>query len=191
MVIKRRGSFRDRYKDKYNDKHRVNEQIRIPEVRVIDDNGEQLGVMEMAKALQLAQDADLDLVEVSPKAVPPVCRIIDYGKFVYQQSKRAHEAKKKQKTTHLKEVKVGPNIDDHDLLIKLKHAREFLEHGDKLKITIKFRGREMRLENRGRDILKRVIKELEDVGQVDMLPKKEGRQIFTTLSAKSKKKGSA
>ncbi|MCH7589876.1 translation initiation factor IF-3 [PVC group bacterium] len=189
--MKRRGSFRDRYKDKYNDKHRVNEQIRIPEVRVIDDNGEQLGVMEMAKALQLAQDADLDLVEVSPKAVPPVCRIIDYGKFVYQQSKRAHEAKKKQKTTHLKEVKVGPNIDDHDLLIKLKHAREFLEHGDKLKITIKFRGREMRLENRGRDILKRVIKELEDVGQVDMLPKKEGRQIFTTLSAKSKKKGSA
>ena len=191
MVIKRRGSFRDRYKDKYNDKHRVNEQIRIPEVRVIDDQGEQLGVMEMAKALQLAEDADLDLVEVSPKAVPPVCRIIDYGKFVYQQSKRAHEAKKKQKTTQLKEVKVGPNIDDHDLLIKLKHAREFLEHGDKLKITIKFRGREMRLENRGRDILKRVIKELEDVGQVDMLPKKEGRQIFTTLSAKSKKKGSA
>ena len=191
MVIKRRGSFRDRYKDKYNDKHRVNEQIRIPEVRVIDDNGEQLGVMEMAKALQLAQDSDLDLVEVSPKAVPPVCRIIDYGKFVYQQSKRAHEAKKKQKTTHLKEVKVGPNIDDHDLLIKLKHAREFLEHGDKLKITIKFRGREMRLESRGRDILKRVIKELEDVGQVDMLPKKEGRQIFTTLSANSKQKGSA
>lgn len=191
MVIQRRGSFRDRHKDKYNDKHRVNEQIRIPEVRVIDDKGEQLGVMEIAKALQLAQDADLDLVEVSPKAAPPVCRIIDYGKFVYQQSKRAHEAKKKQKTTHLKEVKVGPNIDDHDLLIKLKHAREFLEHGDKLKITIKFRGREMRLENRGRDILKRVIKELEDVGQVDMMPKKEGRQIFTTLSAKSKKKGSA
>lgn len=178
-----------RKKQVFKDRNRINEQIRVPELRLIGADGEQLGVVKTKEALEMASNAGLDLVEVAPKAVPPVCRIIDYGKFAYQQQKRAHEAKKKQKMTHLKEIKFGPNIDEHDLMIKLKHGREFLEHGDKLKLTIRFRGREMRLQNRGMELLERAIHALADIGNVDLPPRREGRQIFATLAGKTKKKG--
>jgi len=145
--------------------------------------------VEITTAQEMATTAELDLVEVAPNAAPPVCRIIDYGKFVYQQTKRAHEAKKKQKVSHLKEIKIGPSIDDHDLFIKLNHARDFLQQGDKLKITMRFRGREMRLQDKGMKMLGRVTQELDDVGNVENPPKKEGRQIYMVLGARTKKKG--
>lgn len=181
FIIKKQRNFRNR--------HRINDQIRVSEVRLIDEDGEPAGVVSKDQALEMAKAVGMDLVEVAANAAPPVCRIIDYGKFIYQQSKRAHEAKKKQKIIHLKEIKLSPNIDDHDLLIKMKHASEFLEHGDKLKITIKFRGREMRQTEKGWRIAERVTAELSEFGSVDAPPKKEGRNIYMIMTSRVKKKG--
>lgn len=147
------------------EKVRVNEQIRARQVRVIDENGQQLGIMSPEAALRDALERGLDLVEVAPKADPPVCRIMDYGKYRYQQSKRAKESKKHQHTVTVKEIKYRPKISDHDFLFKTNHVREFLKDGNKVKLTIMFRGREMAHPEFGREILERVIANVKDLCQ--------------------------
>ncbi|HEX9778913.1 MAG TPA: translation initiation factor IF-3 [Geopsychrobacteraceae bacterium] len=153
----------------------INEDIRAREVRVIDDEGGQLGVLSIADALAAAAEQGLDLVEVSPGAEPPVCRIMDFGKFKYQQAKRASEAKKKQVRVELKEVKMRPKTDEHDFQFKIKHARRFLEEGNKVKLTIMFRGRENAHPERGMMQLEKAVEALKDLGQVESRPNKMGR----------------
>ena len=153
---------------------RVNERIRVPQVRVIGDDGQQVGVLTAREALLLAQSKGLDLVEVSPTARPPVCRIMDYGKFKYEQNLRARKAKKKQHHTHLKEIKMRPKIDDHDYGFKMRHAREFLGERDKVKFTITFRGREMAHTEIGHELMRRILSELTDVALVESPPRQEG-----------------
>lgn len=162
---------------------RINHDIKASEVRVVDEDGEMKGVMSVADAVELAEEAGLDLVEVSPNAKPPVCKILDYGKYKYEQQKKAAEARKKQKTVDVKEVKIRPGIEDHDYQVKMRNARKFLENGDKVKVTMRFRGREMAHQDIGMDLLKRMIEELADVGKVDLHPKMEGRQIIMVLSS--------
>lgn len=157
------------------DKTNINEAIRASEVRVIDDESEQLGVMALDAALSLAEEHGLDLVEVSPNASPPVCRIMDYGKYKYQQSKRAAEAKKKQVRVELKEVKLRPKTDEHDYQFKVKNAKRFLGEGNKVKVTIMFRGREVTHPEFGRRILQRVAADVEELGQVESHPNMAGR----------------
>jgi translation initiation factor IF-3 len=167
------------------DKVRVNERIHARQIRVIDDNGEQLGIMHPSDALRTAYDRGLDLVEVAPQAVPPVCRIMDYGKYKYQQSKRAKESKKHQHTVTLKEVKYRPKIDDHDFDYKTNHVREFLSEGNKVKVTIMFRGREMAHPEFGQEILARVIEAAKDLSQDHPDPSRsrlEGRNMSVVLS---------
>ncbi|MAF98718.1 MAG: translation initiation factor IF-3 [Micavibrio sp.] len=166
---------------------RINEDIRADEVRVIDSEGEMLGVMSVPDALKRAEEEGLDLVEVSPNATPPVCKILDYGKYKYEQQKKAAEARKNQKTVDVKEVKIRPGIEEHDYQVKLKNARKFLEKGDKVKVTMRFRGREMAHQDIGMDLLKRMIEEVSDVGKVDLQPKLEGRQMIMVLSAETAK----
>ncbi|MGB0718935.1 MAG: translation initiation factor IF-3 [Bdellovibrionales bacterium] len=162
---------------------RINENIRVPEVRLVDADGEMQGVMSVADALKLAEEAGLDLVEVSPNASPPVCKILDYGKYKYEQQKKASEARKKQKVVDVKEVKIRPGIEEHDYQVKMRNARRFLEGGDKVKVTMRFRGREMAHQNIGMDVLKRMQDELSDVGKVDLAPKLEGRQMIMVMSS--------
>lgn len=170
-----------------DDGTRINEQINAAEVRVVDADGEMRGVMPVADALKLAEDAGLDLVEVSPNAEPPVCKVLDYGKYKYEQQKKASEARKKQKTVDVKEVKIRPGIEEHDYQVKLRNARKFLENGDKVKVTMRFRGREMAHQEIGFDLLKRMVEELSDVGKVDLQPKMEGRQIIMVMSSEVSK----
>ena len=141
------------------------------------------GVMSVEDGVKLAEAAGLDLVEVSPNAKPPVCKILDYGKYKYQQQKKANEARKKQKTVDVKEVKIRPGIEKHDYDVKMRNARKFLENGDKVKVTMRFRGREMAHQDIGHNLLKQMIEELADVGKVDLHPKMEGRQIIMVLSS--------
>ena len=162
---------------------RINDQIRVREVRVVSDTNEQLGVMSIRSALQIAEERHLDLVEVAPNAKPPVCRIMNYGKYRYEQQKREKEAKKKQKVLVLKEVKLRPNIEDHDFYVKLKGAQRFLGDGSKVKVTIMFRGREMSHPELGRDLLLRFAKELNEVAHVEKEPKLEGRNMTMVMSA--------
>jgi translation initiation factor IF-3 len=166
---------------------RINERIRVPEVRVIGDDGEQLGVMETRDAVRRAREQGLDLVEVAPTAEPPVCRIIDYGKFQYEAKKKANEAKKKQVIITVKEVKFRPGTDDHDYDYRMKHAREWLTGGDKVKATIWFRGREMTHRELGARILERLEGDLKDVGEVEARPRMEGNQMFIILAPKRHK----
>lgn len=173
-------------KSSQND-NRINEQIRVPQVRVIGVEGEQLGVISIQEALQKAEALTLDLVEVSPNADPPVCKLMDYGKFRYQQQKRAHEAKKKQAVVQIKEVKVRPKIDEHDYQFKLKHVMRFLEDGDKAKLTVVFRGREIVHREIGEKLLARFIDDAKDIGEVEAAPKMEGRNLMAILTAKSLK----
>jgi translation initiation factor IF-3 len=168
---------------------RINERIRVPEVRVIGDDGEQLGVMETRDAVRRAREQGLDLVEVAPNAEPPVCRIIDYGKFQYEAKKKANEAKKKQVVITVKEVKFRPGTDDHDYDYRMKHAREWLQGGDKVKATIWFRGREMTHRELGARILEKLEKDLLDVGEVEARPRMEGNQMFIILAPKRHKGG--
>ncbi len=153
----------------------INEFIRASEVRVIDDEGAQLGVMDLKSALQAAEAQGLDLVEVSPTAKPPVCRIMDFGKYKYQQSKRAAEAKKKQVRVEIKEVKLRPKTDEHDYQFKVKNAKRFLGEGNKVKVTIMFRGREVTHPEFGRKILERVAADLVELGQIESHPNMSGR----------------
>ena len=161
----------------------------MPEVRVIGDDGEQLGIMHTRDAVRMARERGLDLVEVAATAQPPVCRIIDYGKFQYENSKKQKEAKKKQVTITVKEVKFRPGTDDHDYRFKMKHARQWLEEGDKVKGTIFFRGREITHRELGAALLERLEKDLLDVGEVEARPRMEGNQMFLIFAPK-KHKGS-
>ncbi len=153
----------------------INRAIRAREVRVIDEEGGQLGVMSLSDALVAAEGRGLDLVEVSPTAAPPVCRIMDYGKYKYQASKRAAEAKKKTARVELKEVKMRPKTEEHDFQVKLRHARRFLEEGNKVKVTVMFRGREMTHPEFGVKLLEKVAEEIKDIGQVESMPQRMGR----------------
>lgn len=166
-------------------KQRINNQIRIPEVRLIDENGEQRGVVTTQEAMQIAADAGLDLVEVAPNANPPVCKILDYGKFKYEQEKKLREARKNQTQIKLKEIRMQPKIEKHDLAFKTKHVTEFLGEGNKVKVTIRFRGRELAHTELGRAVLERVLDLLEqnDVGySLDRPPVMEGRFMSMILS---------
>jgi translation initiation factor IF-3 len=160
----------------------VNERIRVREIRVIDDDGKQLGIMAPPQALAIAKTKGLDLVEISPTAVPPVCRIMDFGKYQYQEQKRAREAKKHQKVIDVKEIKFRPKVDEHDYQFKKKHIERFLAEGDKVKATIFFRGREMAHPEIGRRILERLCDELADVAIPETIPRQEGNQMHTILS---------
>tara|TARA_B100000508_G_scaffold59317_1_gene46047 strand:- start:349 stop:846 length:498 start_codon:yes stop_codon:yes gene_type:complete len=162
--------------------------IRVREVSLIGNDGEQLGVFPTQEALKMAEEKDQDLVEVAPNSSPPVCRIMDYGKFKYQQSKRAHEAKKKQKIIHVKEVKLRPNTDQHDYDFKLKNAFRFLESGDKVKVLVFFRGREIVHRENGQKLLVRVTETLEDIAVVEQEAKQEGRTLCMIFAPKSLKK---
>src|SRR5512137_79657 len=161
---------------------RINREIRAKEVRVIDPEGKQLGILPVSEALRLAINYELDLVEVSPKSEPPVCRIMDYGKFKYQQSKKAHDAKKKQAVVHVKEVKMRSKTEEHDFQFKLRHIEHFLKEGNKTKITIVFRGRELAHPDLGRNMLVRVIEEAKEWGKIEQNPKFEGRNFIIILA---------
>jgi translation initiation factor IF-3 len=163
---------------------RVNEEIRVPQVRLIDENGEMIGVMSIRDALYRAYQAGLDLLEISPNAVPPVCKITDYGKFKYEQQKKANEARKKQKVVEIKEIKVRPNIDDHDYEVKMKQAKSFIGEGDKVKVTLRFRGREMAHQELGVKLLERIRTELADIVKVESMPRLENRQMVMVLAPK-------
>jgi translation initiation factor IF-3 len=163
---------------------RINERIRAREIRVIDDEGQQIGIMPPFEALKRAREKNLDLVEISPTAQPPVCRIMDYGKFLYQQEKKEREAKKHQKIITVKEVKFRINVDDHDYETKKNHVLRFLEEGDKVKATIFFRGREMTRTGLGRQILDRLIKDVEEKSIVEFRPRQEGNTLHAILAPK-------
>ena len=162
----------------------INERIRFPEIRVIDSDGSQLGIITPAEALRVAEEKELDLVLVSETASPPVCRIMDYGKYKFEQEKKAREAKKKQHTADIKEVKMRYKIDEHDYNVRVNQAQRFLKAGDKVKATITFRGREIQHSNLAEELLARMAKDLEDVAEVQQAPKKEGRNMMMLLSPK-------
>ena len=155
-------------------------------MRLIDAEGEQAGIVSLDAAQQQAEDAEMDLVEVSPDAAPPVCRIMDYGKFLFEENKKRHAAKKKQKQIHIKEVKFRPGTEEGDYQVKLRNLTRFLNNGDKTKITLRFRGREMAHQNLGMKLLKRVEQDLEDLATVEQFPKMEGRQMVMVMSPKKK-----
>ena len=160
----------------------INEKIRAKEVRLIADEGQQLGIVPTIEALRLAKEQELDLVEVSPTAVPPVCKIMDYGKFKYQIAKKAHDAKKKQAVIHIKEMKLGLKIEEHDLMFKVKHLREFLEDGNKVKIIIMFKGREVLHIDMGEKLAQKIIEGLKDVGTVEQKSRFDGRNIVMIVA---------
>lgn len=162
----------------------INEQIRDKEVRLIGTEGEQLGIMPTKDALRLAREAELDLVKIAPNAKPPVCKIIDYGKYRYELARKEKEAKKKQKTIDIKEVRLSPNIDTNDLNTKVNQARKFLSKGDKVKVTLRFRGRELAHVNQSKVILDQFAEQLEDIAIVDKPAKFEGRSMIMFLSEK-------
>jgi translation initiation factor IF-3 len=163
---------------------RANERIRAREVRVIDEDGSQIGIMQVRDALMLAKQKELDLVEIAPTAQPPVCRIMNLGKYLYQQSKKAQQARRKQKTVLVKEVKFRPKTDEHDYLFKRKHIERFIGEGHKVKATIMFRGREMAHPEIGRRILERVIDELKEIIEVERAPRQEGNNMIAILTPK-------
>ncbi|MBI2149209.1 MAG: translation initiation factor IF-3 [Acidobacteria bacterium] len=168
---------------------RVNQRIRAREVRVIDDQNAQLGIMPPQQALRIAEERGLDLVEVAPTAQPPVCRIMDYGKYLYQLNKKLHEAKKHQKNITVKEVKFRPNTDDHDYDFKKNHIIRFLRQGDKVKATVFFRGREIVHQGIGRALLERLVEELAEIGAVEARPKMEGPNLIAIFTPKKSEGG--
>ena len=163
---------------------RVNEQISIPEVRVVDADGEMVGVISTQEGIEMAAEVGLDLVEVSPNADPPVCKILDYGKYKYEAQKKANEARKKQKVILIKEIKMRPGIDEHDYQVKMRNVRRFIDDGDKVKMTIRFRGREMAHQNLGMDVLHRVRDEMLELAKVEQFPRTEGRMMTMVLAPK-------
>lgn len=175
MIDKRRNT---------RDLPQINERIRFPEIRVIDADGAQLGILTPAEALRMAEEKELDLVLVSETASPPVCRIMDYGKYKFEQEKRAREAKKKQHTVDIKEVKMRYKIDEHDYNVRVNQAQRFLKSGDKVKATITFRGREIQHSNLAEELLNRMANDLQDVAEIQQAPKKEGRNMMMMLSPK-------
>ncbi|WP_456300436.1 translation initiation factor IF-3 [Thalassococcus lentus] len=164
----------------------MNDRIKATEIRLIGAEGENVGVVTPSRALEMAEEAGLDLVEISPNANPPVCKIMDYGKFKYEQQKRESEARKKQKTIEVKEVKFRPGTDTHDYEVKMRNVFKFLENGDKVKITLRFRGREMAHQNLGRELLERVAEDTKEIGKVENFPKMEGRQMVMMIGPVAK-----
>lgn len=171
------------FQPRKDDGPRINDQITAKEVRVVGADGEMLGVLSVPAAIEAAEEAGLDLVEVSPNAEPPVCKILDYGKYKYEQQKKANEARKKQKTIDVKEVKMRPTIEEHDYGVKLRNARRFLENEDKVKVTLRFRGREMAHQELAMKVLHRFKGDLADISKVEQEPKMEGRQAIMMLVA--------
>jgi translation initiation factor IF-3 len=156
--------------------------IRVPEIRLIDQDGENAGVVTPAAAIEMAEEVGLDLVEISPGANPPVCKIMDFGKFKYEQQKKAVEAKKKQKIIEIKEVKFRPNIDTHDYEVKMRSVSKFIGEGDKVKVTLRFRGREMAHLELGRELLERIAVDIEPIAKIESMPKMEGRQMIMVVT---------
>ena len=165
----------------------INGQIRLKEVQLIDENGQKLGIMTSNKALEIAEEKNLDLVLVAPNGNPPVCKIMNYGKFKFEQAKKEKEAKKKQKVAELKELRITPNIDEHDFNFKCKNARKFIEDGNKVKITVRFRGRELNYIKLGETTLNRFSDELSDIANIEKKPMLEGKNMFVILSKKTEK----
>ena len=165
----------------------INGQIRAREVQVIGENGEKLGVLNLRDALEIVEEKKLDLVLVAPNAKPPVCKIMNYGKYKFEQAKKEKEAKKKQKTLEIKEIRITPNIEEHDFGFKAKNARKFFQEGNKVKITVRFRGREVNNSKAGEVVLNKFIENLEDISIVEKKPKLEGRNMFTILAKKTEK----
>jgi len=184
--VRRRGFSRDFQRSDYPD-NRINTQIHAVQVRVVGPEGEQLGILSRNEALEKAREYSLDLVEVAPTADPPVCKVMDYGKFRYQQQKRAHDAKKKQTVIQVKEIKVRSKIDEHDYQFKLEHVKRFLRDGDKAKISVVFRGREIVHKDLGQKLLDRFIEDTKEFGEIEGLPKMEGKSLTLLLTAKSQK----
>ncbi|MEJ5352654.1 MAG: translation initiation factor IF-3 [Melioribacteraceae bacterium] len=169
-------------------KHRVNQEIKSPEVRLIGANGEQIGIVSIQTALQKAEEAGMDLVEIAPQANPPVCKIIDYGKFVYEQQKREKLQKKKQQVSVLKEIRLHPNTDTHDFDFKARHAANFIEDGNKVKVSVIFKGRELAYTEIGEELLRKFIERLSDIAKVEQEPKFEGRAMHAILAPQKGKK---
>ena len=167
--------------------HRINGEVNAREVRLIGVDGEVVGIMSGREALKMAEEADTDLVEISPNATPPVCRLMDYGKFKYQEQKKAAEAKAKQKVIQVKEIKLRPGTDENDYQVKMRSIKRFIEEGDKVKVTLRFRGREMAHQEIGMRQLERIRDELNEVVQVESMPKLEGRQMIMVLAPARKK----
>jgi translation initiation factor IF-3 len=167
-----------------SDEPRVNGQITSGSIRLVDHNGNMLGVVSVSEGIRLAEQANLDLVEVSPNANPPVCKILDYGKYKYEAQKKAHEARKKQKVIQIKEIKLRPTIDKHDLDIKIRNVIGFIEEGDKVRITLRFRGREMDHQELGMQVLERVQEALKEQAKIEQPPRAEGKQIIMTVGPK-------
>ncbi|MBN3962588.1 translation initiation factor IF-3 [Nostoc sp. NMS8] len=171
-------------KKRTRDLPQINERIRFPKIRVIDTDGAQLGIMPPQEAIRLAEEKELDLVLISDKADPPVCRIMDYGKYKFEQEKKAREARKKQHTADVKEVKMRYKIEEHDYNVRVKQAERFLKDGDKVKATVMFRGREIQHSDLAEDLLKRMATDLEPFGELQQVPKKEGRNMMMLISPK-------
>jgi translation initiation factor IF-3 len=161
---------------------RINEEIGVMRVRLVDERGNMVGVIGRNEALQMAADAGLDLVEISPNADPPVCKILDYGKFKYEEQKKKNEARKKQKIIEVKEIKLRPSIDDHDYQVKMRSMNKFIEEGDKVKVTMRFRGRELAHQDLGMNVLMRVRDDLEGIAKVEQMPRMEGRQMTMVVA---------
>src|ERR1700733_48835 len=163
---------------------RVNEEIAVPSVRLVDEQGQMVGVVTRNEALGMAERAGLDLVEVAPGADPPVCKVLDYGKFKYEEQKKKNEARKKQKVIEVKEIKLRPSIDDHDYAVKMRSMNKFIEEGDKVKVTMRFRGRELAHQELGMNVLIRVRDDLDQIAKVEQMPRMEGRQMTMVMSPK-------
>ncbi|MBX6370077.1 MAG: translation initiation factor IF-3 [Rhodospirillales bacterium] len=163
---------------------RVNEEIGVPRVRLIDARGNMVGIVSRNEALERAAEAGLDLVEIAGNADPPVCKILDYGKYKYEEQKKKNEARKKQKIIEVKEIKLRPGIDDHDYAVKMRAMRNFIEEGDKVKITMRFRGRELAHQDLGMNVLMRVRNDLDEIAKVEQFPKMEGKQMTMVMSPK-------
>ena len=165
-----------------NDGPRINREIKAKEVRLINYNGENAGVVSLAEALKIAQEVGLDLIEISPQVTPPVCKVLDYGKYKYEMQKKKNEAKKNQKVVSIKELKLRPMIDTHDYEVKVKQAKKFLAQGDKVKFTMRYKGREMSANDLGKEILNKLLEDLDGLCKVDSATKMEGKQMFMIVS---------
>ncbi|MCC7287762.1 MAG: translation initiation factor IF-3 [Burkholderiaceae bacterium] len=167
--------------------HRINSEITVPELRLVGIENEPLGIVSLREAIHMAEEAEVDLVEIAPQAQPPVCRLMDYGKFKYQEQKRQHEARLKQKIIQVKEVKFRPATDEGDYAVKLRNLKRFLEEGDKAKVTLRFRGREMAHQEFGVRLLERVRNDLDELAVVEQMPRLEGRQMVMVVAPRKKK----
>ena len=182
-----RGAFNPRFKREQQQEHRTNQMIRVPQVRLVGDNVE-VGVYSTQEALKMAQDQQLDLVEISPQADPPVCKIIDYNKFLYEKKRKEKEMKAKSKSVEVKEIRFTPGTDDHDFDFKSKHAENFLKEGNKVKAYVQFKGRAIMFKERGELLLLKFAERLADVGQPEALPKMEGKRMLIIFAPKAQKK---